>query len=357
MNTFSLFPEHKIRTTFKIGDFHGFSAQTSEEYVRTISRHPLLKVVEQDHTVHIQYQAESDCTVQNGATWGIDRISERAIALDGMYQYEFDGTGVDAYVIDTGVYIAHEEFGSRAEWGATFTPDKRDEDCNGHGTHCAGTVGGTVYGVAKNVHIIAVKVLNCGGSGTWEGVIAGVNWAAEEFQKRKKPGVVNMSLGGGKSVTLNAAVEAAIAKGLTFAIAAGNNNGDACFTSPASVKAAITVGSTDVADNNGIQTDIRSSFSNWGTCTDIFAPGSMVTSAWIGGPKAVRTISGTSMASPHVCGGAALYLQSNPTATPDDVDKYLGGDSTKGVISLNCFNPNNDCAKSPNRLLYSCCDV
>jgi len=252
--------------------------------------------------------------------------------------------------------VNHNEFGSRAVWGATFTGDGNNNDCNGHGTHVAGTVGGSTYGVAKKVNLIAVKVLDCGGSGSWESVIGGVNWVAEQYAQGKKATVVNMSLGGGLSGALNAAVAAAISQGVTFVLAAGNSNADACKTSPASVATAITVGSTDVANNNGVQQDFRSSFSNWGSCTKVFAPGSMITSAWIGSNTATNIISGTSMASPHVCGAAALFLQQNPSATPAQVAAALDSASTQGVINLNC-KAGTQCNKSPNKLLYSACDI
>jgi len=352
LQQFSAISEHKIRNVWRIGDFHAFSAETTEEYVRSQLSNPSLKHIEQDHTIHIA----STCQVQNAATWGIDRVSERAITLDGDYHYEYDGAGVDAYIIDSGVYIQHNEFEGRAVWGGTFTGDNNNNDCNGHGTHVAGTVGAKTYGIAKKVTLIAVKVLNCAGSGSWEGVIGGVNWSAQQSSQKKKPSVANMSLGGGVSAILNAAVEAAIKQGLTFVIAAGNSNTDACSSSPASVKTAITVGSTDVADNSGRQQDIRSSFSNFGGCTHIFAPGSMITSTWINNPNAVHTISGTSMASPHVCGVAALYLQRNPSATPEQVKLGLIDESTKNVINLNC-RAGTKCSLSPNRMLYSACDL
>jgi len=311
-----------------------------------------LKQIEQDQTVHIA----SDCNTQSDATWGIDRVSEKAIALDGKYHYEYEGAEVDSYIIDTGINTNHKDFEGRAVWGATFTGDNNNGDCNGHGTHVAGTVGGKTYGVAKKSTLIAVKVLNCAGSGSWEGVIGGVNWSAQQYTQKKKPSVANMSLGGGVSAILNNAVDAAIKQGLTFVIAAGNSNTDACTSSPASVKTAITVGSTDVANNGGVQQDIRSSFSNFGSCTHIFAPGSMITSTWIGSTTAINTISGTSMASPHVCGVAALYLSRFPSATPAEVKQGLIDESIKDILNLNC-KAGTKCSLSPNRMVYSGCDL
>jgi len=347
--------DHKIRHEWQIGDdFHAFSAETSEAYVHSQLNNPILKVIEQDHTIHIAQ--EPLCVVQQDATWGLDRVSERQVALDGDYQYEQTGKDVDAYIIDTGILTTHEEFEGRAIWGATFTGDSNDRDCNGHGTHVAGTVGAKTWGIAKKVTLIAVKVLNCGGSGTWEGVIGGVNWSAQQYTQKKKPSVANMSLGGGISLALNAAVEAAVKAGLNFIIAAGNSNMDACSFSPASAKTGITVGSTDVSDNGGIQQDVRSSFSNYGTCAHMFAPGTMITSCWHTSNNAKHTISGTSMAAPHVCGVAALYLQRNPTATPADVKQGLIDESTKDVVNLNCRSVVN-CLQSPNRMIYSACDL
>jgi subtilisin family serine protease len=353
-NSFTAVQGHKIRKVFQILDFHAFSAETSEMYVAAQKQNELFIAIEQDATVHIEQHA---CVTQTGATWGIDRISERALQLDGEYEYEYDGSKTDSYIIDTGILLTHNEFGTnRATHGATFTGDGRNEDCNGHGTHVAGTVGGTLYGVAKKVSLIAVKVLNCGGSGTWEGVMGGVNWVAQQYTEKKKPSTANMSLGGGRHVPLNNAVEACVRAGVVVVVAGGNSNADACNFSPASALLAITVGSTDVANSGGVQTDIRSSFSNFGRCTDMWGPGTMVTSAWIGSNTATRTISGTSMASPHVCGVANLILDENPTWSPKQVEDEMIEKSTKGIINLACGN-RAPCLESPNRMVYSACDV
>jgi len=322
-------------------------------YVASNRQSDLFLTIEPDMTVHIE---QHPCVVQSGATWGIDRISEKAIQLDGDYEYEYDGAKTDSYIIDTGILLTHNEFGGRAVHGATFTGDGRNEDCNGHGTHVAGTVGGTVYGVAKKVSLVAVKVLNCAGSGTWEGVMGGVNWVGQQYSEKKKPSTANMSLGGGRHVALNNAVEALVRTGVVVVVAGGNSNADACNYSPASALLAITVGSTDVGDNSGVQVDIRSSFSNFGRCTDMWAPGTMVTSAWIGSNTAIRTISGTSMASPHVCGVANLILDENPTWNPTQVETLMIEKSTRGIIQLNCGN-RAACLESPNRMVYSACDL
>jgi serine protease len=339
---------HIIRRVYSFGTFHGFSAETNEQFIRMQKDHPLIKHVEQDYVVHA---SQAQCQTQTGATWGINRVSERALKLNGEYNYEYDGTTVDAYIIDTGIFLTHSDFGGRAIFGANFV-DGNNADCNGHGTHVAGTVGGTQWGIAKKVTLIAVKVLNCAGSGSYEGVISGIQWTVQNQQKTKKKSVANMSLGGPLYQPVNDAVDAAVNAGIGYVIAAGNNNQDACYYSPASSTNGISVGSTEVYSSGNAQLDARSIFSNYGTCVDIFAPGTMVTSAWNDGTT--RTISGTSMAAPHVCGAAALYFDEYPNATPVDLRTYLSDQSTKNIIDLECTNPT--CQASPNYMLYSACD-
>jgi len=298
--------------------------------------------------------ASQACKVQPDAVWGLNRISERDILLEGDYKYDDEGSGVQAFIVDTGILTTHNEFGGRAIFGANYVNDGRNTDCNGHGTHVAGTVGGTTYGVAKKSTLIAVKVLGCTGSGTTAGVISGVQYVANN--KKGKPSVANMSLGGGFSKPLNDAVAAAVKAGVVFVVAAGNENNDACLSSPASEPSAITVGATDVQDSGiSLQKDIRSSFSNFGKCVKILAPGSLIKSAWYTSNTATNTISGTSMASPHVCGAAALYVGANPSATPSQVEQYLTSQSTPGLISMECGN-SAACKITPNRLLYAACD-
>jgi len=297
--------------------------------------------------MHISQQ----CNVQTNAVWGLNRISEKAIELTGLYRYDLEGSGVVAYIIDTGILVTHTEFGTRASFGANFVGDGKNSDCNGHGTHVAGTVGGKTYGVAKQVSLVAVKVLGCTGSGTYAGVISGIQYAASD--RKGRPGVANMSLGGGKSTAVNDAVAAAVKSGLTFAVAAGNENQDACNVSPASEPSAITVGSTEVSDDNAFQEDARSSFSNFGTCVKIMAPGSLIKSAWITSNTATNTISGTSMASPHVCGAAALVLSANPAATPEQVLMTLVDNSTPDEINMVCSTT--ACRNTPNKMLFSSC--
>lgn len=266
---------------------------------------------------------------QSNATWGIDRIDQRSLPLSGTYTYSNTGSGVSAYIIDTGILLSHQDFGGRAASGYTSINDGNGtNDCNGHGTHVAGTVGGTAWGVAKSVKLVAVRVLNCSGSGTWSGVIAGMDWVTAN---RVKPAVANMSLGGGANSSVDDAVRRMVAAGVATAVAAGNGNQggraqDACKYSPARVAEAMTVGATT-------KTDSKTSWSNFGNCVNLFAPGASITSAWIGSNTATRTISGTSMASPHVAGVAALHLQSNPGHSAVQVHNAVYTLTTKGVVT------------------------
>ncbi len=249
--------------------------------------------------------------------------------------------GVHAYIIDTGVLLAHSQFSGRISNGFdAITSGGNANDCNGHGTHVAGTFGGTVWGVAKNVTLHPVRVLDCTGNGTSAGVITGIDWVAANHVK---PAVANMSLGGGGNTSLDNAVNNLINSGVTVVVAAGNNGGDACLNSPARVPSAITVGSTNNSDGRSVFTN---GSSNWGACLDIFAPGSSITSSWYTSTTATNIISGTSMASPHVAGTAALYLANNPSATPSQVAVAIVADSTPNKVT-------NAGSGSPNRLLYS----
>jgi subtilisin family serine protease len=305
-------PEHVYAHAIR-----GFSAFMSEEDALAIAADPNVEYVEEDSIMEA-------IATQTNATWGIDRIDQRNRPLNATYSYTTTGSSVNAYVIDTGVRRTHSQFGGRAFHGFTAINDGRGStDCNGHGTHVAGTIGGSTYGVAKAVRIFAVRVLSCSGSGSTSGVIAGVDWVRAN---RIRPAVANMSLGGGASSALDTAVNNSINSGVTYAIAAGNSNANAANFSPARVAAAITVGSST-------STDARSSFSNFGSVVDIFAPGSSITSAWSTSDTAIRTISGTSMATPHVAGVAARYLQANPGASPGTVRNALVNDSTVGILS------------------------
>jgi subtilisin family serine protease len=269
-------------------------------------------------------------TTQSSATWGLDRIDQRNLPLSGSFTYQNTGSGVKAYIIDTGIRFNHNEFGGRATSGYDSVDGGSADDCHGHGTHVAGTVGGSTYGVAKGVSLVAVRVLNCSGSGTTSGVIAGVDWVTENHTSAN-PAVANMSLGGGASSALDTAVANSIEDGVSYAVAAGNGNQggraqDACKYSPARVAAAMTVSATD-------STDKKASWANYGTCVDLFAPGVSITSAWYTSNSATNTISGTSMATPHVAGVAALYLQGSPSAPPATVRNALWSNATTGVVT------------------------
>jgi len=253
------------------------------------------------------------CAVQEGATWGLVRTSQVELNINGKYSHDQDGTGAYAFVLDTGIFIGHNDFQGRASWGKNFV-DTDDSDKNGHGTHCAGTIGGTKYGMAKKCRLVAVKVLSAGGSGSWSGVIDGINYVANDS---RRPATINMSLGGGLMQSVNDAVDAASNHGLvTVVCAAGNNNGDTCSFSPASAPTAIAVGASD-------NTDRKASFSNHGRCMHLFAPGVSITSDWYSGPDADNTISGTSMAAPHVCGTVTKYLGTRPRDAPAVVKAWV----------------------------------
>jgi subtilisin family serine protease len=308
----------------------GFAAQLTEAQVRRLQRDERVRYIEQDRYV------ERTAT-QTGATWGLDRVDQRNLPLDGSYTYNADGTGVHAYIIDTGILLSHTQFTGRLGNGYdAVTSGGSANDCNGHGTHVAGTVGGTTYGIAKKVTLHPVRVLDCAGSGTNAGVVAGMDWVTAN---RVKPAVANMSLGGGASTAVDDATNRMIAAGVVTAVAAGNDNVNACNSSPARVAGAITVGSTT-------STDARSSFSNYGSCLDVFAPGSSITSAWHTGSSATNTISGTSMASPHVAGVAVLYMQGNPTATNQQARDAI-------VNAATCNKVTSAGTGSPNKLLSS----
>jgi subtilisin family serine protease len=297
----------------------GFAATIPAPAVEGIRRNPLVLSVVPDGIATTQASGS-----QSGATWGIDRIDQRNLPRDNTYNWNTSGQGVDAYVIDTGIRITHTDFSGRASIGADYVGDGQNgNDCHGHGTHVAGTIGGETWGVAKDVNLFAVRVLGCGGSGSWAGVIAGVDWVTANHSG---PSVANMSLGGGANSLVDQAVRNSIAAGVVYSIAAGNANADACNSTPARTLEAITVGATT-------STDARSSFSNWGPCVDFFAPGSSITSAWNTSDIATNTISGTSMAAPHTAGVAALYLEANPNASAQSVRDALFNATTKDIVT------------------------
>ena len=298
-----------------------------EGYAGKVPPGQLAKIKSDPRVAYVEPDGVAHATVtQTGATWGLDRIDQRALPLSGTYTYTQTGAGVKAYVIDTGVRLTHTEFGGRATSGWDFVDgDSNATDCDGHGTHVAGTIGGATYGVAKGVNLVAVRVLDCNGSGTWSGVIKGIDWVTQNHQAGQ-PAVANMSLGGGAAQAVDDAVTASIADGVTYSISAGNSNANACNYSPARTPNALTIGAT--ASN-----DARASFSNWGSCVDWFAPGVSITSSYGTSDTATAVLSGTSMSSPHNSGAAALYLQGNPTATPAAVRSALASNLTLGVVT------------------------
>ncbi|GHG29128.1 S8 family peptidase [Streptomyces zaomyceticus] len=319
-----------VRKTFGSA-VNGYSATLDETEARRLAADPAVASVEQNRIVR------ADAT-QTNAPWGLDRIDQANLPLSGTYTYpDSAGGGVTAYVIDTGVRISHSQLAGRAVNGYDAVEgDTVAQDGNGHGTHVATTIAGTTYGVAKSARIVAVRVLDNNGSGTTAGVIAGIDWVTSHHTAGA-PAVANLSLGGGASTALDNAVKNSIADGVTYAVAAGNSGVNASSTSPARVPAAITVGATS-------NTDAKASWSNFGSVLDIFAPGVSITAGWNTSDTATSTISGTSMATPHVAGAAAIYLAGHPSATPAQVATALVNGATTGKVT----SPGSG---SPNRLL------
>lgn len=327
----ALSTQYKFSVKQNYGDvLRGFAIQADPTTVRRMLKDPRIAYIEEDGEMRAS-------ATQSNATWGLDRVDQRNLPLSGSYDYSTTASNVSAYVIDTGILASHSQFGGRVQQGYTAINDGYGtSDCAGHGTHVAGTIGGSTYGVAKGVKLYPVRVLGCSGSGSTSGIIAGMDWVASTH---RGPSVANMSLGGGASTATDQAVARLRNSGVVVAVAAGNENQDACNVSPARAAGAITVGSTQ-------SNDYRSSFSNWGTCVNIFAPGTNITSSWSTGTSATNTISGTSMATPHVAGVAALYLAANPNATPAQVEQALYSNATPNKVI-------NAGSGSANRLLYS----
>ena len=308
---------------------NGFAAELNAGQLNAVQRNPNVEYVEEDQEATVDATQRMDST---GQPWGLDRIDQRGLPLSGTYTYTSTGSGVRAYIIDTGLQANHPDFGGRAS-NVYDAFGGNGSDCNGHGTHVGGTVGGSTYGVAKGAYLRGVRVLDCAGSGSYSGIIAGVDWVRNN---RINPAVANMSLGGGYSSSLNTAVTNLANSGVFVAVAAGNSNANACNYSPASAGAAYTVAASD-------RTDTKASFSNYGSCVDGYAPGAGIKSAWIS--SGTNTISGTSMASPHVAGVAALYKATYGNASSSTIASWINSNATAGVIKSNPTG-------TPNRLLF-----
>lgn len=314
--------------------FSGAVASGPRAKILALAKNPNFRFVEEDAEIFL------DATQSSPPSWGLDRIDQVNLPLSGGYEFEVkndQGSGITAYVVDTGIDASRSDISARVLSGFTSIADKYGTtDCNGHGTHVAGTIGGTKYGVAKQVNLVPVRVFSCTGSGSTSGVILGLDWIGQSANATSGKVVVNMSLGGTASTALDDAVRGLISKGVPVVVAAGNNNGDACNYSPARVAEAITVGATDISDR-------RASYSNYGKCVDIFAPGTNITSLWIGS-AATKTRSGTSMATPHVVGAIARYLtNANKVLSPQEIVVVLNTSSTLNKIT--------DTRGAPNSLL------
>lgn len=308
----------------------GFAARLSEKQVAILKKDKRVLSVYQDKLVYLE-----GTSTQEYPSWGLDRLDQREGLLDRAYSFNATGAGVNAYIMDSGIRYSHQDFGDRASLGIDLVQEYPDEDvdqnngeleagndCNGHGTHVAGTIGGTLYGVAKNVNLISVRVFSCVGITTWSRLIMAVDWITENAVE---PAVVNMSIGGMAEEAMDIAIENSIATGIHYVLAAGNNNSDACNFSPARTPGALTVGASTISNE-------KASFSNYGDCLDIYAPGQNIISAFIEDDTSSRSFSGTSMAAPHVAGLAALYLEKNPNSSPADLHEAIINNSTPGII-------------------------
>ncbi|KAK9762658.1 hypothetical protein K7432_011409 [Basidiobolus ranarum] len=313
--------KNEIKTRFSLSSFNAYAGVLSDSFVKDLKGNADVEYVEAEQIFTISG------TQNSPPSWGLPRVSQRARNTNAPYNYPDNaGAGVDVYIIDTGINVRHSDFGGRATLPVSFISGEATDDLNGHGTHVAGTVGGNTYGVAKKVNLIGVKVLSGAGSGSTSGIISGINWVAQRARSSGRKSVANMSLGGGNSEALKQAVDSAVQAGVSFIVAAGNESQDACNVSPANAAGAYTVAATTISDT-------AASFTNYGECVTIAAPGQDITSAWIGSTTATNKISGTSMASPHVAGVAALYLAQEGFNSPQAVYDALSARATKNVIT------------------------
>lgn len=323
--------KHEYNTVIK-----GFSAELSDVDVAELRQSPSILRIEADGIVSIS----TDTTVVATGLWGLDRINQRTLPLDGMFSYSSDPVDVRIYIMDTGVLTTHDEFSSRILTGYSALVDPSYLDCNGHGTHVAGTAAGSTTGVARRALIVPVRVIDCNGSGTWSGIIAGIDWVTQQKNNNPLvPMVANMSVGGGYNMTVTDAINRSISAGVVYVVAAGNSGADACSYTPSSTPQAITVASVN-------SNDTRSSWSNYGSCVDIFGPGESIFSSYLGGNSSYATLSGTSMSSPHVTGVVALMLSKNPTYNAAQIASALTDSATKNIII-------DAGTGSPNSLLYT----
>jgi len=336
------------------GAHKGFAAKiTNKKVLSALQEDPLVAAMQVNG---FAYANQHTCNVvqNNCPSWGLARLSHEGDVSRGLinnmrHSSSHTGNGVNVYVIDTGINVNHVDFGGRAKWGVAYADGGTQVDGNGHGTHCAGTVGGSTYGVAKQANLIAVKVLGASGGGTWADVVAGVDYCGNQGPPGRAVG--SMSLGGsGSNPALTSAINACVNKGIPVVVAAGNSNGNACSYTPSGIPSVISVGSCEIAGFEPDEFDSRSSFSNWGTCVHVFAPGRDITSAWIGSNTASSTISGTSMACPHVAGYAATLLSHDPTLSPQAIKDIIQSTAQKDLIA----NPGTG---SPNLLLHNQCNL
>jgi len=329
----------KILHVYEIGDFSAYAAVLSPSSLQFELRNPYVRYIEPNKEVHLNdFVAMED--IQDGAPWGLDRIDQRQLPLDNLFHYfQSAGSNVDVYVIDTGIYLEHLEFGGRAVFGINII-DQDNTDCNGHGTSVAGVAGGRTYGVAKKATLVSVKTMGCSGSGTIAAVVAGINFVTKQYVDTQRPSVATLAIGASRNQLLDEAVKGSVAIGVNYAVPGGSAGADACNYSPSGIEEALVAASST-------QDDRRSSYSSWGKCIDVFAPGDSIVTAYIGSINETRSFTGTTWPSAFVAGVVAVHLGENPTANPVQVKAWLDSVATPDLV----VNPGSP--ETPNRLLYS----